>query len=280
MPPSAVFQLIDPKLMIEPPPRRFICGATDWMAKNIGRRLIAMRSSQYSGVTLLQSWRMSLAALLTSTPTSPRSRPTRSIVAWKAGISVMSQRVKCGATPYCARMVSHNARLDASSMSTKATRAPWSTKPSTMAASMPEPPPVTNTVLPRKLGYLPKSVRFMNAIYFGTMSRRGSSRPHAADAGKHPSGRSLSALAFRLRHVAGLARFVNHAAGVGQQSPRGLARGARTAAADRDQDGLVQRQGLAHILVMRGGELEHVAERRFDHETERHQQFIAGRAQD
>ena len=46
MPPIAFFQLIEPKLTIDPPPRRFICGATAWMAKNIGRRLMAMRSSQ------------------------------------------------------------------------------------------------------------------------------------------------------------------------------------------------------------------------------------------
>ena len=42
MPPWGIFQLIEPKLMIEPPRRRFICGTTAWMVKNIGRRLVAM----------------------------------------------------------------------------------------------------------------------------------------------------------------------------------------------------------------------------------------------
>ena len=39
-------QMIELMLMMEPPPRRFICGAIAWAAKNMWRRLVAMRSSQ------------------------------------------------------------------------------------------------------------------------------------------------------------------------------------------------------------------------------------------
>ena len=34
MPPVAVIQEIEPKLMMEPPPRRFIWSTTAWAAKN------------------------------------------------------------------------------------------------------------------------------------------------------------------------------------------------------------------------------------------------------
>ena len=61
---SPTIQVIEPKLMIEPPPRLAICGRTACAAKNWWRRFTAMRSSQYSTVTSSVRWRSSLPALL------------------------------------------------------------------------------------------------------------------------------------------------------------------------------------------------------------------------
>ena len=52
LPPWPIIQLTEPKLMIELPPAAFIMGYTACAAKNWWRRFTAMRSSQYSGVTV------------------------------------------------------------------------------------------------------------------------------------------------------------------------------------------------------------------------------------
>ena len=57
--------------MIEPPPARFMPGATACAVKKCGRRLTAWLLSQNSGVTSSTAWRSSSAALLTSTVMSP-----------------------------------------------------------------------------------------------------------------------------------------------------------------------------------------------------------------
>ena len=55
-------QLIEPTLMIDPPPLRFMPGSTVWMAKKCGRRLIEAIQSKYAGSMLVKSWRSSLAS--------------------------------------------------------------------------------------------------------------------------------------------------------------------------------------------------------------------------
>ena len=67
MPPSPMRQEIEPKLTIAPSPAAIMPGATAWMAKNWCFRLTASRLSQLSEVSPCQSWRVSFAALLTST---------------------------------------------------------------------------------------------------------------------------------------------------------------------------------------------------------------------
>ncbi len=60
----------------------------------------------------------------------------------------MSQGMNSGAVP--CRPPTSAAKSDASERWTKATRAPWATKPSVSAAPMPEPPPVMNTDCPAR----------------------------------------------------------------------------------------------------------------------------------
>ena len=91
MPPCMLCQLTDPKSMIEPPPAARIIGATAWMAKNWWRRLVAIRSSQNSGVTSSHLWRWSFAALLTNTVIGPSRRAASAIAARKAAMSRRSQ---------------------------------------------------------------------------------------------------------------------------------------------------------------------------------------------
>ena len=78
MPPGFSMKLTELKLMMEPPPAAIMSSFTACAQKNWWRRLVAIRSSQYSGVTSSIAWRSSRAALLTSTvnapPSSPRSR--------------------------------------------------------------------------------------------------------------------------------------------------------------------------------------------------------------
>ena len=67
----AIIQPTEPKLTIAPPPASIMPGATAWMAKKAWRRLTATRASNSCGVTVRQSWRVSLAALLSSASVGP-----------------------------------------------------------------------------------------------------------------------------------------------------------------------------------------------------------------
>jgi hypothetical protein len=104
-------------------------------------------------------WRWSLAALLTTTSKSPSRPASSAIVACSAGMSVMSQWRNSGADCpgfSCAARRATSASLASTTMSTKATAAPCSTKAATIASPIPLPPPVTNTRLPSRLAYLAK----------------------------------------------------------------------------------------------------------------------------
>ena len=138
----------DPMLMIEPPPASIMPGTTAWMAKNMCRKLVAKRSSQYSGVTSSQPWRSSRAALLTSTV----GAPMRSAIRAKAARSWSMSRRSQGSKASSPSVPATSASAVFSSKSTKPTRAPCAAKAFTISAPMPEAPPVTRTDLPFRLG--------------------------------------------------------------------------------------------------------------------------------
>src|SRR5437762_2730922 len=86
---------------------------------------MAIRASQYSGVTSAYEWRSSLAALLTRTLTVPRVASTRAIADRSAAISVKSQAKNRGACAQRGEISATNCEEAFASMSRNATREPW-----------------------------------------------------------------------------------------------------------------------------------------------------------
>jgi hypothetical protein len=152
MPPWPIIQLTEPKLMIEPPPAAFIIGCTAWAAKNWCLRFTAMRSSQYSGVTVSNLWRSSWAALLTSTVIGPCRSAAWRMARRSASISRRSHSMNKGSRSPAAATSVTSAALGSTAMSTNATLAPCAAKWRTSAAPMPLPPPVMNTERSCRLG--------------------------------------------------------------------------------------------------------------------------------
>ena len=110
-----------------------------------------MRSSKYSDVTSSSLWRSSWAALLTSTVIGPNVLRTEATAFFSAAMSVRSQCSKW--TFWRLRLMRATSAFDSFSlMSMKATFDPWAAKCSTMDSPMPDPPPVTRTVRPLRLG--------------------------------------------------------------------------------------------------------------------------------
>ena len=133
-------------MMIEPWPAACIIGATAWAQKNWWRRLVCMRSSQYSGSTVRQSWRSSRAALFTSTVTGPSCSATAATATRSAA---MSRRSQCrNSAPVRAAICCP----PKSSKSRKATRDPCAANCATISAPMPLAPPVTSTTRSFRLG--------------------------------------------------------------------------------------------------------------------------------
>lgn len=86
MPPWPMTQDTEPILTMAPPPALAMPFQTAWAQKNWWRKLIAIRSSQYSGVTESIEWRSSWAALLINTVIAPRAA---TMVAARGAITVL-----------------------------------------------------------------------------------------------------------------------------------------------------------------------------------------------
>ena len=155
MPPWPTIHDTEPMLTIEPPPAAFIIGWTAWAAKNWCRRLVAKRSSQYSGVTVSHGWRSSRAALLTSTVIGPCASAASATARRSAAISRRSQARNSGRPCPAASISATSASLASRARSRNATREPCSQKRRTIWAPMPEPPPVTSTERPSGWGRRP-----------------------------------------------------------------------------------------------------------------------------
>src|SRR5215217_4946323 len=86
--------LIDPRLMIEPPPASRIISATAWAAKKWCRRLTAIRSSHRARSISATLSRWSFAALLTSTRIGPSCSDVTDVTFGKERIGAIgSQRL-------------------------------------------------------------------------------------------------------------------------------------------------------------------------------------------
>ncbi|MNP18327.1 hypothetical protein D3C76_1108070 [compost metagenome] len=88
---SFFIQQMEPRQMIEPPSCWRMSGITAWVAKTWWRRFTARLRSKVVSSMSLRAWRMSLAALLTSTVIAPIRSRAVSIAVRSAGRSVRSQ---------------------------------------------------------------------------------------------------------------------------------------------------------------------------------------------
>ena len=148
---SAMCQLIDPMLMIDPPPAFAISGWTACEAKKWWFRFNFSLSSQYSGVTSSGSWRWSFAALLISTRTAPKSFSICLTDFLRATMSVRSQFMNTGGKSSEVSLLASSCEAS-SRISINATLDPCLAKASTKEAPIPEPPPVISIVLSFKSG--------------------------------------------------------------------------------------------------------------------------------
>src|SRR3954447_8116309 len=148
--------LIEPRLMIDPPPASRIISATAWAAKKWWRTLTAMRSSHSAWSMSATRSRWSLAALLTSTRIGPSRFSQRMIACCRARTFRTLHSANITSRP-----ASNSSRSSASplsaSMSTNATRASCAASWATNSAPRPDAPPLTNAVRPRRLGYRAKT---------------------------------------------------------------------------------------------------------------------------
>jgi hypothetical protein len=87
MPPIPPIHDTDEKFRITPPTLACIPGSTAWAAKNAGRKLTAMRSSNISGVTSNVPWRSSFPALLMRTSAVPSESVSAAMPILKASMS-------------------------------------------------------------------------------------------------------------------------------------------------------------------------------------------------
>ena len=137
--------------MIEPPPISRIERRAIWAAKNWCLRLTSIAQSQSASVDLVRVLAPVVGGVVDEDAIGPSRWRASSIAASSAArfsqVAFEEQRLlRAGGEAL-------DQRQDWSlSMSTKATLAPWPTKASTIAAPIPEPPPVMKTTRSRRLG--------------------------------------------------------------------------------------------------------------------------------